>query len=437
MSFEGTPNPPEGRTASRRIHLSEDVTEPPWELEVVPDDNTNVGKPWEKGNDAAQTPAAMLERYLRWMVASRATDLHLSPGFPATIRVDRELRNGVMPAPSARQLDAMITTLLAGARRAEFEANHSVDLGHTVDGAGRFRISCFQHSHGPAISVRHIAEEVGDLEELGLPGKLARLVDEPSGLILFCGPTGSGKSTTQASLVRLINDSQARHVITLEDPIEYLHTSRKSLIHQREIGEHAPTYARGLADALREDPDVILVGELRDRETISLALSAAETGHLVLGTLHVNSTASAITRIQHAFSELERPLARAQLAESLRAVVNQRLLPHAGGEGLVPVVELLRSTPAVATIIREDKLHQIKQVLATGHQDGMITFERSAAQAHLDGRVHLDDARRIVPDNHAFDEFLSHHRRDTTQATAPRKPSAPNDRKTLRSVFGA
>jgi twitching motility protein PilT len=437
MSSETTTISSPGRTRSRRIHGSDDVTEPPWELEVVDDQAADIGKPWLDDPSSGRLPTAMLDRYLRWMVTSRATDLHLSPGFPASIRVDRVLTSGVMAAPTDREVEAMIQNLLSGARRAEYEASQSVDLGYTVEGVGRFRISCFRHSHGPAISVRHIPEEVGTLDDLGLPQKLADLVDYPSGLVLFCGPTGSGKSTTQAALVRQINDNYSRHVVTLEDPIEYLHASRKSLVHQREIGEHAPSFARGLADALREDPDVILVGELRDRETITMALAAAETGHLVMGTLHVNTTASAITRLQHAFHELERPLARAQIAESLRAVVNQRLLPRSSDKGLVPIVELLRVNHAVSSLIRDDKLHQIKQVLPTGQNEGMITFERSAAVTHLAGLVSEDDARRVVPDRQAFDQMLALLRRESRPRIEPHLQGTLTARRGTGTSVGA
>ena len=437
MSFEGTLPSAADHTQSRRIHGSDDVTEPPWDLEVVDDDPSSIGKPWLSEANASRSPTAMLDRYLRWMTTSRATDLHLSPGFPASLRVDRVLRTGLMAAPTEAEVQVLIDNLLSGARRAEFEANHSVDVGYSLEGTGRFRISCFRHTNGPAISIRHIPEEVGDLDDLRLPQKLADLVDYPSGLVLFCGPTGSGKSTTQAALLRMINEGQARHVITLEDPIEYVHRSRKSLIHQREIGEHAPSFARGLTDALREDPDMILVGELRDRETISMALAAAETGHLVFATLHVNTTASAITRLQHAFNEFERPLARAQIAESLRAVVNQRLLPNANGPGLVPVVELLRVTHAVSSLIRDDKLHQIKQVLPTGQAEGMITFERSAAVAQLAGHISPEEARRVVPDRQALDNMLAMLRKSSSHSVASPKETGFHGRRSLRSVLGA
>ena len=213
----------------------------------------------------------------------------------------------------------------------------------------------------------------------------------------------------------MINERQARHIITLEDPIEYIHRSENSLIQQREVGIHSPNFARGLRDALREDPDVIMVGELRDRETISMALAAAETGHLLMGTMHVNSTNNAVTRLVDAFAEHERAAARAQLGESLRAVVNQRLLTHASGIGLVPIIELMKVNFAVASMIRENKLHQLKQVLTTSLGEGMYTFERSAATAYLAGRVTKEDAERVVPDRNVFRQILGALRLQTAE----------------------
>ena len=422
MSFEKTDRHGKHST-TYPVQGSDSLTTPPWEMEIEDPDPTPsmggvpaaeealVGKPWlaaggEQYAESAAQVASPLDPYLRWMVSHDATDLHLSPGFPPTLRVDRVFQRSSRAPVTAADVQALIDAQLSGARRAEYEGNRSVDLGYTLANTGRFRISCFHQHSGPALSIRHIPEEVGTIGELGLPHSLDHLADVPSGMVLFCGPTGSGKSTTQASLLRKINDEQAQHVITLEDPIEYIHHSRNSLIQQREIGEDAPDFARGLRDALREDPDVILVGELRDRETISMALAAAETGHLVFGTQHVNTTTTAVTPQQHAFSELERPLARSQIAESLRAVVNQRLLTHASGVGLVPVVELLQVNYAVASMIRDDKVHQIQQALTTGHQDGMITFERSAAEAVLAGKLTTADARRIVPSPQAFDQVL-------------------------------
>jgi len=358
-----------------------------------------------------------LDRYLSWMVRNKASDLHLSPGFPPTLRIDRRFRRGKAGDLGVEDVQEMVDNLLTGRRLEEYERELAVDMGYSLEGKGRFRISCFRQQTGPALSVRHIPVDVPTLAELGLPATLMDLVEQPSGLLLFCGPTGSGKSTTQASLLKLINEHRALHVITLEDPIEYLHRSRRSLIHQREVGEHATSFSRGLRDALREDPDVILVGELRDRETISMALTAAETGHLVMGTLHVSTTATAVTRVLHAFTENERSLARAQLSESLLAVVNQRLLPHAGGKGLVPIVELLKVNHAAASLIRDDKLHQLKQVLTTCASEGMSTFERSAARACVENRVRQSDARRMVPERQVFDQLLERMEADAGLAT--------------------
>jgi len=383
-------------------------TQPPWTIRPPVQGKEVVEPPrFEglRGPDTRQGRRAV-DSYLEWMVRNQATDMHLTPSFPPTLRIDNLFRISDLPPLSDDQLRAMILGILATDDRDEYEQKASVDLGYSLQGVGRFRLSCFNQQNGPSVSVRHIPEKVKNIQELGLPGNLGQLVEHRAGMLLFCGPTGSGKSTTQAALVRLINENQARHIITLEDPIEYIHRSENCLVQQREIGIHTPSFARGLRDALREDPDVIMVGELRDRETISMALAAAETGHLVLGTMHVNTTTNAITRLVDSFAEHERAGARAQLGESLRAVVNQRLLTHATGVGLVPLVELMKVTFAVAAVIRENKLHQLKQVLTTGLSEGMYTFERSAAHAYLAGKIARDEAERIVPDRNVFKQIL-------------------------------
>ena len=373
-------------------------------------------EPKAESTQPSAAAASGIEVYLAWMVDSGATDLHLTPDTPPTIRVDNRFHWSPLPPLGADQIRVVIHRMLTPDERTAFQAEQSVDLGYTVDGVGRFRINCFVQQNGPSISVRHLPEHVRTVEELGLPGHLGDLVKLRSGLLLFCGPTGSGKSTTQAALLRLMNDTQSRHIIALEAPIEYVHHSQSCLIQQREIGIHAPTFARGMWDALREDPDVIMVGEMRDRETISLAVAAAETGHLVMGTLHVNTTTNAITRLIDSFPEQERNAARAQIGECLKAVVNQRLLLHKSGEGLVPVVELLRVNFAVASLVRENKLHQLVQVLTTGLSEGQYSFERSAARAYLAGRVARAEAERIVPDRNAFRQLL-----DTLKQQQPRK----------------
>ncbi len=361
-----------------------------------------------EGLPAVETPQGRnaIDDYLEWMVRNQATDMHITPGWAPTLRIDNLFRRSNLEPVKPDQIRAMIYGILHTDDRKEFEHDRSVDLAYTLRGVGRFRMSCFHQLQGPAISIRHIPETVPSLEELNLPPYLAELANLRAGLVLFCGPTGSGKSTTQASLVQLMNTTQARHIITLEDPIEYIHPSANCLIQQREVGVHSPSFARGLRDALREDPDVIMVGELRDVETISLALSAAETGHLVFGTLHINTTINAITRIADAFAEHQQHGIRAQIADCLRGVVNQRLLTHARGIGLVPIVELMKVNHAVAALIREGKLYQIVQVLTTSLGEGMWNFERSAAEALLAGKITREDAERVSPDKAVFGQIL-------------------------------
>ena len=388
---------------------SSGYTEPPWMIRPPVAGTEEIATSAFEGLPAREErrPGSnAIDTYLQWMVRNKATDMHLTPHFQPTLRIDNLFRRSDLEQATADQLRAMIYGILTTDDRAEFERLNSVDLGYSLRGVGRFRMSAFQQQNGPSLSIRHIPEKVKSLTDLGLPDSLAQLAEHRSGMLLFCGPTGSGKSTTQAALIRMINETQARHIISLEDPIEYVHGSENCLIQQREVGVHAPTFARGLRDALREDPDVIMVGELRDRETISMALAAAETGHLLLGTMHVNTTTNAITRLVDAFAEHERNAARAQLGESLRAVVNQRLLTHSSGAGLVPVVELMKINFAVASMIREGKMHQLKQVLTTSLAEGMFTFERSAAMAYLAGKITREDAERVVPDRNVFRQIL-------------------------------
>ncbi len=348
---------------------------------------------------------AAVDEYLEWMARNKATDMHLTPNWAPTLRIDNLFRRSNLQPLTGDQIRAMIYGILHTDDRKEYERDMSVDLAYSLQGVGRFRMSAFNQLNGPALSVRHIPEEVGTVQELGLPLELRKLAEYRAGLVLFCGPTGSGKSTTQAALIRQMNETQSRHVITLEDPIEYIHQSKNCLIQQREVGQHAKNFARGLRDALREDPDVIVVGEMRDVETITLALNAAETGHLVYGTLHINSTINSVSRMVDAFSEHQQHGVRAQIAESLKAVVNQRLLTHRKGVGLVPIVELMKVNHAIGALIREDKMFQIVQVLVTSLGEGMFTFERSAADALLDGRITEDDAERVSPDLTVFKQI--------------------------------
>jgi twitching motility protein PilT len=312
-----------------------------------------------------------------------ASDVFLSTGQPPRMRVDGRLESLDVACDDA-ELAACVAELGAG------------DRGLEVDGA-RVRANLFDHLNGAAIAARIIRERVPSIGELSLPADLATAIDNRDGLVLACGPTGSGKSTTLAALVDLLDQRRAAHVITIEDPIEYRFVPRRCLVHQRELGTHVPSFAAGLRAALREAPDVIVLGELRDRETIAAALTAAETGHLVLATLHAPNAVGAIDRIVDAFPEAGQRQIRGQLAASLRVVITQYLLPRTGG-GRAVAVEYVPATAAVANIIRKGDLHTLATAIQSGRDVGMIPLERSLAKLADSGTVSRDAIRRVAAD---------------------------------------
>ena len=309
-------------------------------------------------------------------------------------------------------ISAFVEDALTDELRARFERDGSVDLPMTITvkhAARRMRANLFRQFRGLALALRPIRERVPKLHELGLPENLGELTDYPHGLVLLCGPTGSGKSTTLAALIRRINYGRPRHVITIEDPIEYIHSPRKqSLIHQREVGVHVSSFAAGLRAALRESPDIILLGEMRDHDTIAAALTAAETGHLVLSTLHSANAAMAIDRIIDVFPAHQQRQVRIQLAAVLRATVTQVLLPAAGGRGgeRVPAIEKMIVTPAIAAKIREERVHQLASDIQTGKADGMVTLEQSLAALVRAGAIKPSVARLAAWNPRALDELL-------------------------------
>jgi twitching motility protein PilT len=276
---------------------------------------------------------------------------------------------------SAETCRALIFEILTEKQKELFTENCDLDLSYPLPGVGRFRVNVFMQRNGISAVLRLIPENIKTIDELDLPEQLANLIDASEGLILVTGPTGSGKSTTLASLIHTINEKQQAHIITIEDPIEFVHENRRCLISQRELASHTKSFGAALRAALREDPDIILVGEMRDLETISLAITAAETGHLVFGTLHTNSAIKTIDRVIDVFPEGQQTQIRVMLSESLRGVVAQALLPRPDHQGRVPVVEVLVNLPAVANLIREGKTHQIASVMQTGRAHGMMTFE--------------------------------------------------------------
>jgi twitching motility protein PilT len=331
-----------------------------------------------------------LAHFVTRAAAMRASDLHLADGEPPTVRIDGVLHKLELAAG----VDVAAVIGLGDAARDRILRGESVDLGREVEGVGRVRIHVFRSSEGLAAAVRLLTRSAPVLSSLHLPVPLDDLAELPHGLVLVCGATGSGKSTTLAALAQEALRRRSIVLTTLEDPIELaLAASDRSIVRRRQVGRDVPDFATGLRDALREDPDVLLLGEMRDPETIGLALTAAETGHLVLSSLHSRSTASAIERIVDAYPAEGQSQIRAQLADSLRAVVAQRLLPRARGEGRLPAIEVLRVNHAVATLIREGKSAQIMSTLQAGKREGMISLERCLADRVHAGEIRLEDAR--------------------------------------------
>ncbi|MFN8177073.1 MAG: type IV pilus twitching motility protein PilT [bacterium] len=339
---------------------------------------------------------ARIDAIFEAVQAQGASDLHISTGAPPMIR-----RHGDMEPVPYQELTREVTELLlleimGEKEREQFATQRDVDFSYEV--AGHFRVRCniYEESRGLAGAFRLLPSSILTLEQLGLPAHLANLTDAHKGLLLVTGPPGSGKSTTLAALVDHVNNRQRRHIVTIEDPIEYVHQNRRCLIHQREVGRHTPSFAAALRSALREDPDMILVGEMRDLETMSLALTAAQTGQLVFGTLHTTSAAETVERIVDTFPADLQPQARGALASSLRAVISQRLLKRADGRGRVAGVEILLGNSAVSALIRERKIHQIPSVIQTSRRDGMQMLD-DALQALVDGGiVAVEDAQSIA-----------------------------------------
>lgn len=318
-------------------------------------------------------------------ITRKASDLHLSPGQPPIVRVHGDLmRIEEMPVLDAEAIKTLIYSLFDEKQKKEFEATLELDFAVALPGVSRFRVNAFHQSNGIAAVFRAIPENAPTLDELEMPAVFKQLMDLPNGLILVTGPTGSGKSTTLAAMVDYINVNQACHILTVEDPIEFTHKSKKSLINQRQVGRDTVDFNAALRSALREDPDVILVGEMRDLETIRLALTAAETGHLVMATLHTSSAPRAISRIVDVFSSGEKNIIRNMLSESLQAVICQSLVKRLSG-GRVPAFEIMLGTSAIRNLIREDKIAQMYSSIQTSGDVGMCTLDQ-----YLQGLVSRD-----------------------------------------------
>ncbi len=338
---------------------------------------------------------------LAFSVKHNASDLHLSAGVPPMIRVDGEVRKINVPALEHKEVHSLIYDIMNDKQRKDFEEQLETDFSFEIPELARFRVNAFNQQRGAGAVFRTIPSKVLTLDDLGAPDIFKKISDFPRGLVLVTGPTGSGKSTTLAAMIDYINDSRHEHILTIEDPIEFVHETKKSLINQREVFKDTLSFDNALRSALREDPDVILVGEMRDLETIRLALTAAETGHLVFGTLHTTSAAKTIDRVIDVFPAAEKGMVRSMLSESLRAVISQTLLKRTGG-GRVAAHEIMMGIPAIRNLIREDKVAQMYSVIQTGMVHGMQTLDQDLRKLVATGTVSHADAAQKAADPKTF-----------------------------------
>ncbi len=333
-----------------------------------------------------------IDRILEYAVSQRASDIHIMTGERVLLRRDGQLTFAGDAPLEHGQIERLVTEVLDPRLRELLDREGQTDFSWTIAGRARFRGNAYRHQHGYGLVLRAIALEIPTLGSLGLPNTLAKVTNHNQGLVLLTGPAGCGKSSTLAALVRLINEERQDHIVTVEDPIEYLHTPLRCVVNQRQVGRDTRSFASALKAALREDPDVIAIGELRDLETISLALTAAETGHLVLATLHTGSSIRTVDRIVGSYPSNQQAQIRTMLSESLRAVISQRLVRRADGQGRVPALEILLGTRPVANLIRESKTFQLRSVLQTGAAQGMCLLDTSLAHLVRDGVVTREEA---------------------------------------------
>jgi twitching motility protein PilT len=342
-----------------------------------------------------------ISELLAFSVKNAASDLHLSAGQPPMIRVDGDVRRINVPPMDHKAVHSLIYDIMNDKQRKDYEEFLETDFSFEIPDLARFRVNAFNHQRGAGAVFRTIPNTILSFEQLGCPPIFSDISDTPRGLVLVTGPTGSGKSTTLAAMIDYKNDTEHGHILTIEDPIEFVHTPKKCLINQREVHRHTLGFNEALRSALREDPDVILVGEMRDPETIRLALTAAETGHLVFGTLHTSSAAKTIDRIIDVFPAAEKEMVRSMLSESLRAVISQTLLKKAGG-GRVAAHEIMIGTPAIRNLIREAKVAQMYSAIQTGGSIGMQTLDQNLQELVRRGVVNKQDAAQKAASKDAF-----------------------------------
>lgn len=339
---------------------------------------------------------AAIDDLFKIMVEQGASDLHITSGAPPFLRLHGRMMPLNYKELNSQEVQGLLFEILTEKQKKSFVEKWELDCAYTLQGVARFRCNVFMQRKGLAGVFRIIPEKIKSAQELNIPQGILDLLDCDRGLILVTGPTGSGKSTTLAAMIHEINLSSESHIITVEDPIEFVHQNIKCIVNQREVGSHTKSFANALKAALREDPDIILVGELRDLETISLALTAAETGHIVFGTLHTNNSAKTIDRIIDVFPSGQQSQIRTMLSESLRGIVAQTLFSRADGQGRIAAYEILRNSKAIANLIREGKIHQIPSALQTGTSLGMITFEKYIEDLVKKGKVSSADAKTFL-----------------------------------------
>jgi twitching motility protein PilT len=349
---------------------------------------------------------AQIDQFLKVLVEHGGSDLHLTTGSPPVMRVHGHMQRIKFRELSAKDMETLVYEIMDEDWRMRFLDNLDFDFAYEIEDLARFRCNVFWQRKGLGAVLRTIPSTVLTADQLGLPDAVRKFCMLTKGLVLVTGPTGSGKSTTQAAMVDLINEQRADHVLTIEDPIEFTHPNKKCLVNQREVGSNTRSFANALRAALREDPDVILVGEMRDRETIELGITAAETGHLVFGTLHTNSAPKTVDRIIDVFPADQQEQIRAMLADTLKGVISQVLLRRKGGTGRVAAMEIMVGSPAVSNLIREGKIHQIPSIIQTGKKDGMQLLDQHIMEFLMAGEIDATEAYMRSNNKQTFKQYL-------------------------------